>query len=174
MRRDKRTLNEANRLPRYKSSLAKQFTDEVVSPLKKDHIKLGYSVDGNEDSMISLSANKPVESLRFSDNKRFAAANAGMRYVLSSQKEITEKPNSLNRQSRTIAPSSPVNRAEDRENYGTYANNPIVVKNDRHLKGQNSARQLQETQLAQARTSLDVYGSPPASHYMSKRIPTVS
>ena len=35
-------------MPRHKSSLGKQFTDEVISPVKKGHMKLDYATDGSQ------------------------------------------------------------------------------------------------------------------------------
>ena len=37
-----------NRMPRHKSSLGKQFTDEVISPVKKGHMKLEYATEGSQ------------------------------------------------------------------------------------------------------------------------------
>lgn len=61
---------EANRNPRHKSSLGKQFSDEVVSPLKKTHLKLDYSHD-----RVNQGMNKPVESLIQAQAIKYAAIN---------------------------------------------------------------------------------------------------
>ena len=47
-------MTEAGKNPRHKSSITKQFNDEVVSPLKKSHLKLNFSVDRVDQSMVSL------------------------------------------------------------------------------------------------------------------------
>ena len=55
MKRGNRLNEEASRLPRHKSSLGKQFNDEVLSPVKKDHLKLNYGMsDDNTPNKASL------------------------------------------------------------------------------------------------------------------------
>ena len=80
-------MTEANRLPRHKSSLAKQFNDEVVSPVKKGHVKLDYNV--NTKDYTSLTPGQNVEPMiRMSQEKKFAAnfAKKATNYTLSSMK----------------------------------------------------------------------------------------
>ena len=47
MKKNFRLNQEAGMFPRHKSSLAKQFKDEVLSPVRTDHLMLDYAAKDN-------------------------------------------------------------------------------------------------------------------------------
>ena len=72
IKRGVRQFEEAQRGNRHKSSINKQFNEEVVSPVKQGHIKLDYATANDQ----KLSANQIVESLK-DPNQRYASNKPG-------------------------------------------------------------------------------------------------
>ena len=100
-------------MPRHKSSIGKQFTDEVLSPVKQPPLKLGPDSPETSKSLHTLTANKRVESLTTLDNKKRYAANNQMnggQYANLSSLSINDGKQS--RQFHTVGANSPIRSNE--------------------------------------------------------------
>lgn len=121
---------EAGRLPRHKSSLAKQMHDEVISPVKKSHLKLDYNTGSpspEREFVVSLTGDRPKEDSRFAANFAKKASN----YAHSSMKGAIKSNPGSGRFHTYLANSSP---GEHIENLGAYGDSTNVSISNNLMK----------------------------------------
>ena len=116
---------EAARLPRHKSSLGKQMHDEVVSPVKKSHLKLDYNTASpsleREEFVVNLTGERPIDSLNsINQDSKFAAnfAKKASNYAHSSLKGAM-KPNAGGGRFHTLVSTSPA-AGKETDKLGAY------------------------------------------------------